>query len=167
MLTVNIHTVKVIGRCFKGFICSFNINFKSLYLRVVSCNTLWVFSCNLILKIKSFGVVIALKHFKILHLHIQIHFFFDVGIAGCKHLNFSIGKSRLVNIFNGTNRGFACHYLTDKLLLCFHELIQICIKGILGYISVQMNGIVFVTLPNRSSCPLFKVGRTPRAINIM
>ena len=167
MLTVNIHTVKIIGRCFKRFTCSFNINIKSLYLRIVSCNILRVLSCDLILKIKSFRVVIALEHFQILHLHIQIHFFFNVRVTCCKHLNFGIGKSRLVHIFNGTNRGFTRHNLTDKFLLCFNKLIQICVKGILGYISVQMNGIIFITLSNCSSCPLFKVGRTPRAINIM
>ena len=54
-----------------------------------------------------------------------------------------------------------------KFLLGFYQLIQVGIEGTLGDIAVNVYLRVFVALPDNAPLPLLKVGRTPRAIQMV
>ena len=61
---------------------------------------------------------------------------------------------------------FARHYLADKFLFALHQLIEVGIKSLLGHIAVNLHLWEHIALPFNTPLPLFKVGRTPRTINL-
>ena len=89
-----------------------------------------------------------------------------MGIAGRQHFDFSVRQCGFVNIFAGAYRRFAGHYLRSELLLAFHELIQVGIKGFFRHETVDVNLCIFVALPDTSAEPLFQVRGSPRAVEI-
>ena len=54
-----------------------------------------------------------------------------------------------------------------KFLLALHKLIQIGVEGALGDIAVNVHLRVFITLADDAPLPLLKVGRTPRAVEMV
>ena len=73
-----------------------------------------------------------------MNLNVQIHLFLNIRIAGGKHFNLCIGQGGFINILGRTHRGFARHNLTGELLLSLYKLIEICVKGLLRYIAVNI-----------------------------
>ena len=57
--------------------------------------------------------------------------------------------------------------MADKFLLGFYQLVQIGIEGTLGDIAVNVHLWVFVALPDNAPLTLLKVGRTPRAVEMV
>ena len=94
-------------------------------------NGLWKIFQYPVLKVVMLGQIALLQYFQLCHLHIQVHFFFKAFIACGKHLDLRKGKSYLVHILGGTHGAFARHYLRDKFLLALHQLIEVCVKGLL------------------------------------
>ena len=71
-------------------------------------------------------------------MNVQIHLFLNIRIAGGKHFNLCIRQGGFVNILGRTHRGFARHNLTGELLLSLYKLIEVCVKGLLCYIAVNI-----------------------------
>ena len=57
--------------------------------------------------------------------------------------------------------------MADKLLFAFHKLIKIGVEGAFRDIAVNVYLRIFVALTNDASLPLLKVGRTPRAVEVV
>ena len=57
--------------------------------------------------------------------------------------------------------------MADKFLLALHKLVKVGVEGALGDIAVNVYLRVFVALPDNAPLPLLKVGRTPRAFEVV
>ena len=113
------------------------------------------------------GKMIGLQQFQLGHLNVQVHFFFNHGVAAGQRLDLGIRKRLFVYIFGGANRRFTGHDLADKFLLALHKLVKVGVEGALGDIAVNVHLRVFVALPDDAPLPLLKVGRTPRTIKVV
>ena len=111
--------------------------------------------------------VVGFQQFQLGHLNVEIHLFLDHGVAAGQCLDLGIRKRLLVHIFGGADRRFAGHNLRYKFLLGFYQLIQVGIEGALGDIAVNVYLRIFVALPDNAPLPLLKVGRTPRAFEVV
>ena len=54
-----------------------------------------------------------------------------------------------------------------KFLLALHKLVKVGVEGALGDIAVNVYLRIFVALPDNAPLPLLKVGRTPRAVEVV
>ena len=111
--------------------------------------------------------VVGFQQFQLGHLNVKIHLFLDHGVAAGQCLDLGIRKRLFVYIFGRTHRRFAGHDLGDKLLFALHKLIEVSIKSPLGDIAVNVYFGVFVALANDAALPLLKIGRTPRAVEMV
>ena len=68
-----------------------------------------------------------------------------------------IRKGCLINIFGRTDRRFAGHDLPDKLLLGFHQLIKVGIKGVLCDVGVDFYLRVLISLTDDPPFPLLQI----------
>ena len=111
--------------------------------------------------------MVGFQQLQLGHLDVQVHFFFNHGVAAGQRLDLGIRKRLLIHIFGRANRRFAGHDLADKFLLALHKLVKVGVEGTLGDIAVNVHLWVFVALPDNAPLPLLKVGRTPRTIQMM
>ena len=111
--------------------------------------------------------VVGFQQLQLGNFNVQVHFFFNHGVAAGQCLDLGIRKRLLVHIFGGADRRFAGHNLRYKFLLGFYQLIQVGIEGALGDIAVNVYLRIFVALPDNAPLPLLKVGRTPRAFEVV
>ena len=140
----------------------------------IACDTFLVLFYGLrkifqypILKVVMLGQIALLQYLQFRHLHIQIHFFLETLVPRGKHLDLRKGKSYLVHILGGTHGAFTRHYLADKFLLALHQLIEVGIKCLLGYIAVNLYFWEQIALPFNTPLTLFKVRGSPRTIEVM
>ena len=111
--------------------------------------------------------MVGFQQFQLGHLNVKIHLFLDHGVAAGQCFDLGIRKRLLVHIFGGADRRFAGHDLRYKFLLALHKLVKVGVEGTLGDIAVNVYLRVFVALPDNAPLPLLKVGRTPRAIQMV
>jgi len=111
--------------------------------------------------------VVGFQQLQLGNFNVQVHFFFNHGVAAGQCLDLGIRKRLLIHIFGGADRRFAGHNLRYKFLLGFYQLIQVGIEGALGDIAVNVYLRIFVALPDNAPLPLLKVGRTPRAFEVV
>ena len=111
--------------------------------------------------------MVGFQQLQLGHLNVQVHFFFNHGVAAGQCLDLGIRKRLFVYIFGGADRRFAGHDLADKFLLALHKLVKVGVEGALGDIAVNVHLRVFVALPDNAPLPLLKVGRTPRTIQMV
>ena len=111
--------------------------------------------------------VVRFQHIQLTDFHIQIAFLDDQGVAGSQSLDFGITQGGFVHVICDTGGSLAGHDLGDELLLVFHQLVQICVKGIFRDITKDFNLRVLVALPDNSSQSLGKITWAPRAICVM
>jgi len=131
--------------------------------------------CDLLREILTDGILqrvflrkmVGFQQFQLGHLNVEIHLFLDHRVAAGQRLNLGIRKRLLIHIFGGANRRFAGHDLRYKFLLALHKLVKIGVEGALGDIAVNVYLRVFVALPDNAPLPLLKVGRTPRAFEVV
>ena len=131
--------------------------------------------CDLLREILTDGVlqrvflrkVVGFQQFQLGHLNVQIHLFFNHGVAAGQRLDLGIRKRLFVYIFGRTDRRFAGHNLRYKFLLALHKLVKVGVEGALGDIAVNVYLRIFVALPDNAPLPLLKVGRTPRAVEVV
>ena len=57
--------------------------------------------------------------------------------------------------------------MPNELLLAFHHLVQVRIKGVLGHIGVNVHFGILVALADDAALPLLKVSGTPRAVQMV
>ena len=111
--------------------------------------------------------MVGFQQLQLGHLNVQVHFFFNHGVAAGQCLDLGIRKRLLIHIFGGANRRFAGHNLRYKFLLGFYQLIQVGIEGALGDIAVNVHLRIFVALPDNAPLALLEIRRTPRTIQMM
>ena len=111
--------------------------------------------------------MVCLQELQFCDLDVQIHFFFDIGVARGQRLDLCIGQCRPVNILTGSDRGFGCHDLRDKLLFLFQDLPGIGIKARFRHIAVDPDLCVPVALPEDPAFLLFKVGWLPGTVEMV
>ena len=111
--------------------------------------------------------MVGFQQLQLGHLNVQVHFFFNHGVAAGQRLDLGIRKRLLIHIFGGADRRFAGHDLADKFLLALHKLVKVGVEGALGDIAVNIYFGVFVALANDAALPLLKVGRTPWAVEMV
>lgn len=99
----------------------------------------------------------GLQQLQPLYGNVQIHLFFDIGVAGTKSLDLRIGQGGFVDVFGRTHRGFGGHHLTDELLLTLHQLIKVAVKGVLGNIGVDVYFGIFVSLADDTPLTLLQI----------
>ena len=80
-----------------------------------------------------------------------------VGVGGQGTLLTSRVLGGFINILCRPDRRFARHNLTCKLLLTFHKLIEVCIKGLLCYIAVNIYLRIFIALTDNSTGTLLQI----------
>ena len=113
------------------------------------------------------ALMVCLQYFQPCNIYIQVHFFLDLRVSCAKCLNLRIGKCLLIHIITGTNRSFAGHDLTDKLLLILQCLIEVGIKGSFRHILINLHFFVSVSLTDDTSISLGHVRRPPAHIQMM
>ena len=120
-----------------------------------------------VLKVVTLRQIALLQHFELGYLNVQVHLFLKTLIACGKHFDLRKRQGNLVHIFGRTDGAFTRHYLGDKFLFALHELIEISVKGLLGYIAVNLNLWEHISLSFDTPLPLFKVAWSPRTVQIM
>ena len=131
-----------------------HIRVESFNPLLQSRNLLRIFLVDTVLQIILLTQVIGFQKPQPLDSDIQVHFLLDVGIACTQGLDLRIAQCCLVDILGGADGTLGGHDLTDKLLLGFHQLIQVAVKGVLGDIGVDIHLRVFVALSDNTSLPL-------------
>ena len=111
--------------------------------------------------------MVGFQQLQLGHLNVQIHLFLDHGVAAGQCLDLGIRKRLLVYIFGGADRRFAGHNLRYEFLFALHKLVKVGVKGAFGDVAVNVHLRVFVALPDNAPLTLLKVGRTPRAIQMV
>ncbi len=111
--------------------------------------------------------MVGFQHFQLGHLNVQLHLFFDTGIAGCQHFDLGIGEGGGIHILDGARRGFPGHNLSDELLFILHQPPVIGVKGALGDIAEDFHLLVVVAAPHDPSGPLLQISGAPRTIKVM
>ena len=111
--------------------------------------------------------MVCFQHLQSGDFDIQIHLLFDGRIAGTQSLDFCKGQGRFIHIFAGTNRGFGGHNLADEFLFVFHRLPEVRIKCPFCDITVDVNLLIHIALPNDSTASLLQIARSPWAVEIM
>ena len=144
------------------------------YIGLIARNALLCFGnifreslADCILERVPLAQMVGFQQLQLGHLNVQIHLFLDHRVAAGQCLDLGIRKRLFVYIFGGTDRRFAGHDLRYKFLLALHKLVKIGVEGALGDIAVNVYLRVFVALPDDAPLPLLKVGRTPRAIQMV
>ena len=122
---------------------------------------------QLILQSVLLTLMIRFQHFQPCNIYIQIHFLLDLRVSCTKCLDLRIGKCLLIHIITRTNRRFAGHDLTDKLLLILQCLIEVGIKGSFRHILINLYFFVSVSLTDDTTISLGHVRRPPAHIQMM
>ena len=102
-----------------------------------------------------------------LYLVIQHHLFLDTFISRTECFDLRIIECLLIYVLTSSCRRFRGHDLSDKTLLCFQCLIEICIKAAFGHIVKDMSHTVLIALTFDTTNSLLQVTRSPRNIQIM
>ena len=144
------------------------------YIGLIARNALLCFGnifreslADCILERVPLAQMVGFQQLQLGHLNVQIHLFLDHRVAAGQRLDLGIRKRLLIHIFGGANRRFAGHDLRYKFLLALHKLVKIGVEGALGDIAVNVYLRIFVALPDDAPLPLLKVGRTPRAFEVV
>ena len=144
------------------------------YIGLIARNALLCFGnifreslADCILERVPLAQMVGFQQLQLGHLNVQIHLFLYHRVAAGQRLDLGIRKRLLIHIFGGANRRFAGHDLRYKFLLALHKLVKIGVEGALGDITVNVYLRVFVALPDNAPLPLLKVGRTPRAFEVV
>ena len=122
---------------------------------------------QLILQSVLLTLMVCLQYFQPCNIYIQVHFFLDLRVSCTKCLDLRIGKCLLIHIITGTNRRFAGHDLTDKLLLILQCLIEVGIKGSFRHILINLHLFISVSLTDDTAISLGHVRRPPAHIQMM
>ena len=102
-----------------------------------------------------------------LYLVIQHHLFLDTFISRTECFDLRIIECLLIYVLTSSCRRFRGHDLSDKTLLCFQCLIEICIKAAFGHIVKDMSHAVLVALTFDTTNSLLQVAQSPWNIQIM
>ena len=111
--------------------------------------------------------MVGFQQLQLGHLNVQVHFFFNHGVAAGQRLDLGIRKRLLIHIFGGADRRFTGHNLADKFLLALHKLVKVGVEGAFGDVAVNVHLRVFITLADDAALPLLQIGRTPRAVEMV
>ena len=101
--------------------------------------------------------VVGFQQLQLGNFNVQVHFFFNHGVAAGQRLDLGIRKRLLVYIFGGADRRFAGHDLADKFLLALHKLVKVGVEGALGDIAVNIYFGVLIALADDAALSLLEV----------
>ena len=134
-----------------------------------SCKFLLLFgeTSNLVLHFKYCVAVFRSQYPQFLHFIFKHQLLFDTVIASTKCLDLGISECLLVYIFALSRGSLTRHDLRDKPLLVLQCLVGISVERAFGDITEDLNILVFIALSDDTSGALFKVGRSPRNIEVM
>ena len=127
--------------------CRFHISFQCFDLTLCRSNFSWIAARNIRFQTINLTGVIGFQQLQFADLNIQVHLFFDVGIARRQCLDFGIGQRGVVHIIAGTDRRFGSHDLRNELLLIFQNLPHIRIKRIFSDVTIDFYLLIPVSLP--------------------
>ena len=145
----------------------FHICFKSCDISFVLFNLLREVPQEIIFQTVLLTLVVGFHQLQSGHVNIQVHFLLDALIACTQSLDFRIAECGFINIIAGTDRRFACHNLTDKLLFVFKGLPEVRIEGRFGNITVNVNFRIHVALSDDTTAALLQVARSPGCVEVV
>ena len=105
---------------------------------------------DLILQGIPLAQMVGLEKLQSRNLNVQIHLLLDVRIACTEGLDLGIRQRLLVNVLRRTHRALARHNLPDELLLAFHQLIKVAVKGVLRHVGIDLYFRILITLTDQS-----------------